>query len=684
MRSSQDLEVCTTVDEIIAKLNKKVFPIAEKRVKKYVTEYVDITATLDIEDYADAEDGYIYSIAMCIFNERIVVRYIEDWFDLMAKLEEELNLSDKRRLVIYIHNLGHEHFHMTQLIASEWGRPVSLFTKPRKPLTIRYDNGIEFRDSLKLFQKSLAGATKGCKHEKMVGDLDYSKHFTPDTELTQKEWDYIVNDVQGLYEAIERLKKEHGYNQANIPLTNTGMVIAAVNDKIREDGATLKAMNALTLNKKQLSLAYKCMAGGDTHGCRWRAGQVYEWGNSYDLKSAHPSQQVLRKFPAGRVFDLPDETGQAELEMLINEGYGWLGRVYIENVNIIAACPNPTVSVSKCEDVMTMHGVDNGRLLGADAAIVYMDSNDWQRFREAYSYTYMIGIEVIAFELAYLPQKFRDAILDFFRVKECAEDGPERVFAKICVNTIFGACAQKVIRDEYAVDIGELITCEHTTWENNLIKKTETAVARAQQKKFPFLWGLWTASLTRLYLWKLQKAVGWERIIYWDTDSVKYIGRKIAAVDLYNESVRYECENRAAVVINRKGVNVYIGTAEDEHPMVEYGYRRFTFLHAKCYAAETWNAKKGCYEIETTIAGVRKENGKEAMKGDIANLADGLYVADAGGLALTYHDSPIRVRTEWKRKTRTASWIEMNPRQYLAQSGIREIMQVEDGEIISE
>ncbi len=684
MRRCQDLEVCETVDEIIEKLNNKVFPIAEKRVKRHVTEYVDVTVTLDIEDYADAEDGYIYSIAMCIYDERVVVRYIEDWFAIMARLEEELDLSDNRKLVVYVHNLGHEHYHMTQLIASEWGRPVSLFTKPRKPLTIRYDNGIEFRDSLKLFQKSLAGATKGCKHEKMVGDLDYSKKFTPDTELTQKEWDYIVNDVQGLYEAIERLKKEHGYNQANIPLTNTGMVIAAVNDKIREDGETIKAMNSLTLNKKQLSLAYKCMAGGDTHGCRWQAGQVHDWGNSYDLKSAHSSQQVLRKFPAGRVFNLPEETEQQELEMLINEGYGWLGRIYVENIHIIPECPNPTISVSKCEDVMTLNGVDNGRMLGADAAIIYMDSNDWQRFREAYTYTYMIGIEVIAFELAYLPQKFRDAILDFFRIKEGAEDGPERVFAKICINTIFGACAQKVIRDEYAVDIGEIMTCDKITWEVNLAQKTESAVSRAQQKKFPFIWGLWTASLTRLYLWKLQKAVGWERIIYWDTDSVKYVGCKINAVNLYNDSVKAECIDRDSVVINSKGNEVYIGTAEDEHPTVEYGYRRFIFLHAKCYAAEAWNKEMKSYEIETTIAGVRKENGRDAMKGDIANLADGLYIPDAGGLALTYHDSPIRERTEWKRKTRTASWIEMNPRQYLVKSGIREIMQTEDGEIISE
>ena len=232
MRKSQDLWVCTDVTEFVETCRTHTYRIAEKRVKKHVTEYIDITATLDIEDYADNQDGYIYSIAICFDNERIVLRYMEDVITLFSRLEDELALSDKRRLVVYVHNLGHEHYFMTQILAEVWGRPIALLTKPKKPLTIRYDNGIEFRDSLKLFQKSLAGATKGCRHAKMVGDLDYTKHFTPDTPLAPDEWNYIVNDVQGLYAAIERLKAEHGYTQASIPLTNTGMVLDAVNNRI--------------------------------------------------------------------------------------------------------------------------------------------------------------------------------------------------------------------------------------------------------------------------------------------------------------------------------------------------------------------------------------------------------------------------------------------------------------------
>ena len=76
---------------------------------------------------------------------------------------------------------------------------------------------------------------------------------------------------------------------------------------------------------------------------------------------------------------------------------------------------------------------------------------------------------------------------------------PDYMFSKICVNTIFGACAQKTVRDEYTMEICEEgITGERKSWEENLNGMTDEKVLKTQTNKFPFLWGLWTASLTRL------------------------------------------------------------------------------------------------------------------------------------------------------------------------------------------
>lgn len=674
MRKSHDLLVAESYEEYIEVLAKQSYAIVSKRFGRRVREYVDTVITLDIETTNTEHDGFAYSFQMCVGGQCVVVRYVEDCIAILNWVADHYGTTLDRRMVVYVHNLGYEHFYLTQLFTDEWGAPDnSLLTQPHKPLTIFYRIGIEFRDSLKLFQKSLAGATKGCAHEKLVGDLDYNEYRTPDTPLTQEEFDYCVNDVIGLYEAIMRLRAERGYNQATIPYTNTGIVIAEVNKNLGDRlhrGKTMRAMAALQLNKRQMELAYNSMGGGDTHGCRWRAGITYEKCNSYDLKSAHPSQMILRPFPKGAPMDVEDLT-QEQAELLIDNGYGWCGKALIGKFHIKPECPDPTLSLSKCTKdpaPIGLDGLDNGRVMGADAVLCYMDSNDWQRFRQAYDYEDMYLVEGVAFALDYLPDDFRKAILDKFRDKENKEkDSPDYRFAKIVVNTIFGACAQKTVRDECELSIDEYIEVTKTKWETKLKGMDDDAVYKSQKGKFPFLWGLWTASLSRLMLFELIKAVGWEKAIYWDTDSCKYEGDKVPEVDRYNENVRAQCILRDAVVIDRDGHEVYIGTAEDEHPTEQYGYRKFRFLHAKCYAGEGWNVKKQAYIMETTIAGVGKKQGVQALDGDIDRLSNGLYIADAGGNQLTYNDRPIITRTCFKRPTRTASYIYMQPRQYLVQ-----------------
>lgn len=661
MRRSRDLQVCTTTAELLH-LIKCPYSVKKpnKRGKhKNNTKFYDITCTLDIETTNLDADGFLYTIQFCIDGVCCVLRYVEDFIECVEFIITKWHITENQRLVFYVHNLGYEFVYLSQILAREWGIKRALYTASRKPLYITFCNGIELRDSLKLFQKSLARATVGCPHEKLVGDLDYTVYRTPDTELTQKEFDYCVNDVIGLYEAIERLKAERGYNQATIPYTNTGMVIDEVNKSIAHDAECKKQFKKLQLSKEQMRIAYNAMAGGDTHGTRWRAGKTFYNCNSYDFKSAHPSQQLLWKFPVGSPIDLPENLQQEEIENIIDAGYGWIGELYILNPCIKDECPDPCISVSKCNYTENICAVDNGRLLTADAVTVYCDSNDYQRIIDAYTYDGILLCKSFCFQLAYLPRAFRMAIFDKFKIKETMKNSPDYMFSKICVNTIFGACAQKTIRDEYDVTpADDMIHSTVTNWQKNLESKDEKQVEKSQENKFPFLWGLWTASLSRLKLWQLLKLVGWDKVIYWDTDSCKYEGEKSAAVDEYNAEIKAQCERRECVVEKSTG-NVYIGVAEDEHPQAQYGYKEFRFLHAKCYAARTCSG-----ELESTIAGVGKKQGVSALHDDINNLNDLLVIPDAGGMMLAYHDAPIHLRSDFQRYTETASWIVMTPRRY--------------------
>lgn len=659
MRFSQDIMVCETAGEFMSYMDFK--PRTAFQRGKHV-EYIDTTCTFDIETTNDDADGFAYSFQMCVGGVVVVPRYFEDWAEIIEALCDKWHITDKRKLVMYVHNLGYEFTYLIQLLTLRWGDCKALYTKSRKPLTLEFANGIEFRDSLKLFQKSLAKATKGCKHEKLKGDLNYTVYRTPDTPLDDKEFAYCVNDVLGLYEAIERMKKEHGFNAATIPLTNTGLVKQEVNKNLNRDKGFAKLKDALTLSKNQTYIAYKAMAGGDTHGARWKAGYTFKNCNSYDFKSAHPSQQLLWKFPTGKPFDLPEDTPEEDMNALIAAGMGWVGKIAITGLSIKDECPDPCISRSKCINSEIIGEEDNGRVLDAEGTLLlYCDSNDWQRIREGYNYSEMVAAESFAFRLAYLPESFRHTILEKFRIKETMKGSPEYAFSKICVNTIYGATAQKQIRDEYTADIGDAIEFEKLSWEKNLDDMTDDEVTKAQTKKntFPFLWGLWTASMTRLKLWRLLKIVGWDRVIYWDTDSCKFEGEKVPAVDEYNEEIKRQCIARKCVVQKDNGKCVYIGVAEDEHPQADYGYQEFRFLHAKCYAARNCDGI-----LESTIAGVGKNEGVAALKDDIENLNDFLIIEDAGGQMLTYHDAPPRLRTDFSKPTMSASWIVMSPRRY--------------------
>lgn len=660
MRECRGEQIAESKDEFLAMLGTP--KTVQERTKKNARpkpRYLDVTCAFDIETTNTDTDGFAYTFQTCIGGAVVVPRYFEEWADIIETLVDKWSITERKRLVIFVHNLGYEYTYLIQMLCDRWGDCKALYTKSRKPLYLMFDNGIEFRDSLKLFQKSLARATEGCKHEKLKGDLDYSVYRTADTPLDDTEFAYCVNDVLGLWEAIERLKAERNYNAATLPMTNTALVIKEVNKHLTGDSRTLQKMQALELNREQMEIAYKAMAGGDTHGTRWRAGHTYRNCNSYDFKSAHPSQQLLWKFPEGKPMMLPQGQPQAVMDNIISCGMGWIAEIAIKGLQIRPECPDPVISVSKCAGLKCDENKDNGRVLQADETLLYCDSNDWQRIKEAYTFKRVVMHRGFCFRLGYLPDSFRMAIFDKFKIKETMKGSPEYAFSKICVNTIFGACAQKTIRDEYTAEIGDSIDFERMSWEINLEKKTPAEIQKSQKGKFPFLWGLWTASMTRLKLWQLLKIVGWEKVIYWDTDSCKFEGAKVPEVEEYNREVAAQCEKRGVVVTKPNGKKVYIGIAEDEHPQADFGYTEFRFLHAKCYAARTCEGV-----LESTIAGVGKKEGQAALKDDIENLNDFLIIDDAGGQMLSYHDSPIKERHDFQRVTHSASWIVMTPRRY--------------------
>lgn len=684
MRTIDDLIVYTDLNEIYNYIDSTDFDFVSKpRSKKaYLNEFM----TFDIETTTESETiGYPYTYQFTIGNQSAMVRTFADFANVLHRIINKYGLCEDFRIIIYVHNLGYEAFYLWQLLNKEFHLKEYLTPKSRKPLTIVYTEGLEFRDSLKLFQKSLASATKNCKHSKLQGDLDYNIIRYPDSNLNDKEFRYCIYDVVGLREAIIMLFKDHGYNTATVPLTNTAIVRESVLKSISHDAEYRQCKNKTKPDKLQLEILIRTMGGGDTHGSRFLAGKTINNCNMVDIKSAHPSQMLLKKYPCGTLTTYVNGMSWDEYNTISSDFAVWMYVDFVE-LAVQPQCSNPVISISKCENVESETEdvndliLDNGRVIYAYKCSVMMDSNDFSRIQRSYTWEDAKIVCAVTSKLRYLPLSFREPIKNYFANKESIVNKNDFVymFSKICVNTIYGACAQKPARDSYTAIISDNgVEYDHTNWIDVLHNMNDAEFKRVieNQKAFPFVWGSWTASLTRLQLFDMQEKIGWHNIIYWDTDSIYYRGEKAECIKLFNIEKIIEVKERGAIVKNYKNEDVYIGTFEDDYQSKTYGIEKFRFLHAKCYAYIVDG------ELKTTIAGVGKKEGLNALK-DIENLKDGFYISNAGGKKIKYCSMPIRTIKRGEMEFPIASHIVMADRDYMISDNRKMIIENIEQEVI--
>lgn len=212
------LQQCSQLNLPIFKDNKSI-------------EWYNVPASFDIETSSFYEGGikapenkraimYIWQFGI---NELVCYgRTWEEFETFMIALQIILGTNEKRRLLVYVHNLPYE----WQFIRKRFSWTKVFLLEDRKPVKARM-GGVEFRCSLKLSGgKSLENVGKDLqshKVEKKVGDLDYSLIRTPLTPLTERELGYCEYDIRVVNAYIAEKIEQDG-NISRIPLTNTGYV----------------------------------------------------------------------------------------------------------------------------------------------------------------------------------------------------------------------------------------------------------------------------------------------------------------------------------------------------------------------------------------------------------------------------------------------------------------------------
>ena len=169
--------------------------VEAKKVK-----FLNIPASFDIETTSfktkDANGEEVKHACMYIWqfglNGSVIYgRTWDQFFEFLGILQEELELSNKHRLIIYVHNLAYEFQFLNKWI--EWDKVFAL--KQRRPI-YAIAGGFEFRCSLILSNYALAyiggfdektgkpNLLYKYPMKKMVGDLDYSKLRNSSTPLS--------------------------------------------------------------------------------------------------------------------------------------------------------------------------------------------------------------------------------------------------------------------------------------------------------------------------------------------------------------------------------------------------------------------------------------------------------------------------------------------------------------------
>ena len=216
----------------------------------------------------------------------------------------------EKLMYVFWHNLGYDWVFMRRFMFEKFGFPKDqLNTRPLNPLTIQWKNGIIFKDSLALAQRSLDKWAKDLNVDtkKALGKWDYDKCRNQSDELSEDELLYIEHDVLAGVECIDVTIAQLHKTLSSLPLTATGIVRGECRNEGRKkhahDNFFLKIQPKEYFIQQILEL---CFHGGYTHNNRHYIERIIDAKKdgrliyAYDFASSYPFCMLAYKYPMER------------------------------------------------------------------------------------------------------------------------------------------------------------------------------------------------------------------------------------------------------------------------------------------------------------------------------------------------------------------------------------------------
>lgn len=618
------------LDKFLKEINHMVL---ELQVKSSHLSYFNLPASFDIETTSTYDKRGVKFAWMYIwqfgFNGLVIYgRTWEEYEELISRLTKCINITQRKRLCIYVHNLGYEFQFMRKRI--KWakdknGNDVVFSLKKRRPIYALTESGIEYRCSYFLSNVNLGhiGAEMLFKYPvpKMIGDLDYSLIRTKDTQLTNKELEYCFNDVRVVMSYIqEKIESEGGI--INLPLTNTGYVRKFTREYCNGSYETDEhlrrkrsceyhsIMKALRITSEGEYYALKqAFAGGFTHASPTKS----RWGNnedhtyftnvgSADLSSSYPYTMVSSYFPMSTCEYLGCVKYPEQFNELISK-YCCLFKVTFKGLYQLFEYES-YISVSKCIELSEGYISQNGRLCEAETCSLYITELDFDIISQIYDWREIFVDDMRCYQRGYLPRPFIMSILELYSAKTTLKGVPDKAIEylvkKGMLNSAYGMAVTDIVRDD-------AIYCDGA-WESLEAdaRSQLTDYNKGYQRFLFYPWGVWVTAHARHNLWEAIFEFGPD-YIYADTDSIKGLNfdSHMNFFNKYNANVRVKLASMCAYYHipakytrpkNQKGESIMIGVWDFEEP-----YTKFRTIGAKRYL---YQHKSG--DLGLTTSGVNK------------------------------------------------------------------------------
>lgn len=654
----------------LAEFTKEAFELQEVNiVTKGKIQYFNIPASFDIEtssftvtnsnsgEIMKAATMYIWQLG--INGSVIYGRTWNDFLIVLNKLVDYLDLSSRRRLVLYVHNLGYE-FQFIRYIF-EWDKVFAL--KQRRPV-YAITGGLEFRCSYFLSNYALAYIGENLLHKypikKLVGDLNYDLVRHSQTPLKPKELKYATTDVRVVMSFIQE-KIEHDGDITQIPLTNTGYVRNYCREEcfyegLPEDdvvGRKRVQMNYKSIMKSlqvtsndEYNQMVRAFMGGFTHaGCLY-SGKVMHNVGSADLTSSYPFALVAQYFPMTK----GEYIGSVEDNHLFNyylSRYCCLFDIEITNMMPLLEFENP-LSQSRCK-LEGKFAVNNGRLISAEKCTTTLTELDYDTISKFYKWDSVKIMNMRIYHRGYLPKALILSVLSMYKDKTELKDvigkEIEYLVSKNMINAAFGMMVTAIVRDEFKYNDEWL--------KEGADVDSQLAGYNSGFNRFLYYgWGVWDTAHARHNLFSAILEFG-NDYVYSDTDSIKGINFEdhMEYFKKYNDVVfqklldmcnHYKIPFSKCRPCTKSGVPKLIGVWDMEKP-----YLRFKAVGAKRYMYEYEDGK-----MNMTVSGLNKKYAMPYLMKDNDNNKDlvfekfgeGMFIPKehTGKNTLTYVDTELK------------------------------------------